>query len=180
MAQAHPKNMNNSKTITNDVMYTTNLLEMKVILSMNQIGTNMTKKNLQNTISHFISGKCIEEGYVQPNTINIKSYSSGIMKKDKIEFHVVFECKTYNPVEGSWIHNCKVQSVTKAGIHANVHDKQSNIPATVFIIRDHFIGNTQFNEVKEQDLIDVKVIGTRFELNDSCIEILGNLMPRKK
>ena len=53
-----------AKTINNDVLYATNLLEMKITLLMSEIGTNKTKVNLQKTISHFIGGKCIEEGYV--------------------------------------------------------------------------------------------------------------------
>lgn len=165
---------------SNDVLYTNNMLEMKVILMPSQVGKNATKNNLRDTIIHFISGKCIEEGYVQPQTIEIVSYSSGILKGDKIEFHVVFQCQTYNPAEGAWIHNCKVKSVTKAGIHADVYDNKNNIPTTVFIIRDHFMSNTYFNSIKEDDLIDIKVIGSRFELNDPHVEILGNLMPKQK
>ena len=165
-----------AKQVHNDVLYSTNILEMKVALLMSQIGTNATKSNLQKTIAHFIGGKCIEEGYVQPNSIQIKTYSSGSFKGDRVEFHVVFSCKTYHPVEGAWIHQCKVKSVTKAGIHANVYDTQNNVPATVFVIRDHFATNHYFNQIKEDDAIDVKVIGSRFELNDPCVEILGNLM----
>ena len=167
------------KQVSND-LYFTNLLEMKVILNMNQIGTTVTKTNLKSSIDTFISGKCIEEGYVQPNSIEIKSYSVGNLKSNLIEFHVVFECKTYNPAEGSWISNCKVQSVTKAGIHANTFDRNNNIPATVFVIRDHFSENKYFQDIKEDDLIDIKVIGTRFELNDRCVEVLGDLMPKSK
>lgn len=166
-----------AKTINNDVLYATNLLEMKITLLMSEIGTNKTKVNLQKTISHFIGGKCIEEGYVQPNSIEVKSYSSGSLKGERVEFHVVFACKTYHPVEGAWIHNCKVKSVTKAGIHANIFDSQGNIPATVFVIRDHFINDPYFGQIKEEDVINVKVIGSRFELNDPCVEVLGNLMP---
>lgn len=172
------KRDNENKQSSDDILYTTNLLEMKVILKINEIGTNITKKNLQSSIENFIGGKCIEEGYVKPGSVEIKSHSTGNLKSEFIEFHVVFECKMYNPAEGSWIHNCKIQSVTKAGIHANIYDKDNDIPATVFVIREHFTNNSYFNEAKENDLIDIKVIGTRFELNDNCVEILGNLMPK--
>ena len=171
---------NTEKKQSFNYLYYTNLLEMKVILNMNQIGTTVTKKNLKSSIESSISGKCIEEGYVQPNSIEIKSYSAGNLKSNLIEFNVVFECKTYNPAEGSWISNCKVQSVTKAGIHANTFDRNNNIPATIFVIRDHFSENKYFQEIKEDDLIDIKVIGTRFELNDSFVEVLGALMPKAK
>ena len=167
-----------NKSFDNDLLYSTNLLEMKVTLLMTQIGTgNMTKNNLQKTIKHFIEGKCVEEGYVQPGSVSINTYSSGSLKGERVEFHVIFSCNTYNPVEGSWINNCKVKSVTKAGIHANVFDSKHNIPANVFIIRDHFGTSDYFNKVREDDTVNVKVIGCRFELNDTCVEVLGNLMP---
>ena len=162
-----------------DILYIAKMLEMRVTLLPMEIGTNVTKENLRITLESFIGGKCIEEGYVKPNTIKIQSYSAGVLKKDRIEFHVVFECKTYNPAEGSWIKQCRVSSVTKAGIHADVVDEENNIPATVFIIRDHFGDNKYFNTIQEQDIINVKVIGVRFELNDPFVEILGNLMPKE-
>lgn len=163
-----------------DVLYNSTMLEMKVTLLPSQIGKVVTKENLRDSIEYFIGGKCIEEGYVQPQTVDLKTYSSGSLKGDKVEFHVVFECKTYRPAEGTWIYGCHVKSVTKAGIHANIYDKLNNVPATVFVIRDHLGNKPQFNDIQENDRINIKVIGSRFELNDPCVEILGDLMPADK
>jgi len=179
--KVNQKAKQNNKPITHDGLYFNNILEMKILLLPRHIGVGTTKENLKSSIQHYIEGKCIKEGYVKPGTVNIKTYTSGTLKGDKIEFTVIFECKTYNPAEGSWI-DCKVRSVTKAGIHADVFDDKSNIPATVFVLRDHFAENKYFNTISEDDNISVKVIGTRYELNDSCVEILGNLMmpPKNK
>jgi len=165
----------------NRILYTPAMLEMNVLLAPNEIGTNKTKENLRIAIAYFIEGKCISEGYVKPKSVSVETYSSGIIKRDKIEFCVVFRCETCSPVEGTWLHRCKVKSVTKAGIHADVYDDQNNIPATIFVIREHFLEHplsSYFHSIKENDLITVKVIGTRFELNDPCIEVLGDLMPK--
>lgn len=153
------------------------LLEMRVTLFMNEIGGNKTKENLRKSVSHFIEGKCISEGYVKPNTVNVQSYTSGTIKGEKVEFLVVFECSICNPSEGTRIHNCKVNSKTKAGIHASVKDGNFT-PVTVFVIRDHFLENRNYEDVKEGDLIDISVIGSRFELNDACVEVLGKLLPK--
>lgn len=172
---------NDTENFSIDMLYSTNILEMNVLLKPSQIAVNFTKENLKYSIVSKIEGKCIEEGYVQPDTVHIQTYSSGTLKGEYVEFAVVFECKTFNPAEGSWIKDCKVQSVTKAGIHANVFDSRKNNPATIFIVKEHFENNKYFNEIKEDDLITIKVIGSRFELNDPCVEILGNLMnPQKK
>jgi len=157
-----------------------NMLEIKVVLFPMEIGLNQTKINLQKKVAYHIEGKCIAEGYVKPGSIVVHTYSSGAIKGDKIEFNVVFYCLVCNPPEGSLIPNCTVRSVTKAGIHANVFDNNNNIPVSVFVVRDHFIENRLFNGIKENSIITVKVIGSRFELNDECVEVLGSIVSEEK
>jgi len=161
---------------SNESLYMKNLLEMKVVLSPMEIGENTTKQNITHIISSHIEGKCIREGYVKPKSVKITQYSCGLVKGEFVEFSVLFECLTCIPVEGTWIKQCKVRSITKAGIHADAYDNHGNIPVTVFVARDHFNTNSYFNSIKENDMINIKVIGNRFELNDECIEVLGNLI----
>jgi DNA-directed RNA polymerase subunit E'/Rpb7 len=159
-------------------LYIRNLLEMNVILYPNEIGQNKTRQNLQDSISQKIGGKCIEEGYVQPGSIDVKQYSSGLVKGDTVEFHVVFQCYTSNPVEGTNI-ECTIKSITKAGIHAEAHDNKGYMPVTVFVARDQFVESPLFQKYTEDSIgqnITIKVIGTRFELNDECVEVLGELI----
>jgi DNA-directed RNA polymerase subunit E'/Rpb7 len=156
-------------------LYARIMLEMKAILLPMQIGQNKTEKNLQQIITSKIEGKCIQEGYVQPNSVKILSYSAGLVKTEYIEFNVVFECKTCNPVEGTILYNCVCTSVTKGGIHADIYDKYRNIPATVYIHRDHFAENRLFQSIEKQSKFDMRVIGVRFELNDPCVEIIGEI-----
>ena len=157
-------------------LYSRNMLEMKVILLPQEIGVNKTDKNLQQKIVNTIEGRCIEEGYVKPKSVKILRYSTGLVKTPHIEFSVVFECKTCNPTEGLILRECVCTSVTKGGIHANIYDNHRNIPVTVYIHRDHFAENRVFQSVKKDDVFDVTVIGARFELNDPCVEIIGEIL----
>jgi hypothetical protein len=156
------------------------MLEMKVILLPNQIGENKTVKNLKQWIVRQIEGKCIQEGYVKPNSINILRYSSGLVKTQYIEFSVVFECKTCNPTEGLILHNCVCTSVTKGGIHGDIYDNHQNIPVTVYVYRDQFVNNRDFQSIEKDNKFDIKVIGARFELNDPCVEVIGEILGHKK
>ena len=159
-----------------DALYMKCMLEIFVLLLPSQIGTNgKTKENLRESIEYYIGGKCIVEGYVKPNSIQLVKYTNGTVKLDKIEFLVVFECLVCNPVEGMWLNDCKVKSVTKAGIHAHKYDENNNVPVTVFVIRDHYVHNHRFQSVQEDDSIDVIVIGQRFELNNKNIEVIAEL-----
>jgi hypothetical protein len=71
---------------------------------------------------------------------------------------------------------CKVKNITKAGIHAEVKDNEDNIPIIVFIARDHNYSNYLFDEVEKDKVINAKIIGVRFELNDPSITAIAYLM----
>jgi hypothetical protein len=108
--------------------------------------------------------------------LSVNAAVASVSKGDKVEFTVVFQCKICNPVEGMWLNHCKVKSITKAGIHAEVVTENDIVPVTVFIAKDHYVTNAYFNSVKENDDIRVKVIGSRFELNDPYICVIGQLL----
>ena len=155
-------------------VYINSLLTQKIILSISEIGKNI-KQNLEQKIISSNEGRCITHGFIRPNSVKIVSYSSGLVNGDKVEFQAVFECMICNPVEGMII-NCVVKTITKAGIHAEVVTENDIVPVTVFIAKDHYVTNAYFNAVKENDDIRVKVIGSRFELNDPYICVIGQLL----
>jgi len=174
------KNQKDTSKKNNDhVLYSRSMLEMKVILLPNQIGENKTANNLIQKIASKIEGKCIQEGYVQPKSVKIIRFSAGLVKTEYIEFAVVFECKTCYPAEAAILYNCVCTSVTKGGIHADIFDSRGNIPATVYIHRDHFAEKRAFQMIEKGAVFDMRVIGVRFELNDPCVEIIGEIWVSK-
>jgi len=155
-------------------VYVKSMLTSKIVLSINEIGKNV-KQNLETMISRTMEGKCIKEGYIKPGSSRILTYSSGVVNGEKIIFDTVFECNVCHPVEGMWI-ECITKTITKAGIHAEVIDDKGNVPITVFIARDHHFKDKQFSDVGENVKITVRVIGVRFEYNDSYICVIGKLL----
>ena len=153
--------------------YIPSILSMKIILSINEIGRNI-KQNLERMIVSKTEGKCIVEGYIRPDSVRILTYSSGKVHLGTVEFHTTFECMVCHPVEGMLV-KCSCKTITKAGIHAEVVDKKGNTPITVFVARDHHILNHLFEEVVENSILIVSIIGVRFELNDSNICAIGTL-----
>ena len=156
-----------------DDVYIESLLTTKVELSITDIGENLISQ-LQYVIEQKHEGKCIVEGYIKPGSVKIKNYSSGTVKGEYIVFHIVWTCLVCNPVEGMLI-KCNTKTITKAGIHAEVIDENGNIPITVFIARDHHFTHKDYNSITENSLIEIAVIGTRFELNDPYICVIAKL-----
>jgi DNA-directed RNA polymerase subunit E'/Rpb7 len=155
-------------------VYIKSLLNMKVVLSITEVGKNI-KQNLERMISKKTEGRCIAEGFIRPGSISVISYSSGTVNNEKVEFQTVFECMVCHPVEGMLI-ECDTKTITKAGVHAEVVDKNGVVPITVFVARDHHYTDRQFAEIKENMKITIRVIGVRFELNDPYICVIGKLV----
>ena len=151
-------------------IYMHNLMTRKVQLPFRIIGENI-KENLHQKLQ-ILEGKCINEGYVKSNSINIITYSSGIIKGNTVIFEVVFEALICRPVEGMKI-KCVIKNITKAGIRAETDESVS--PVVIFVARDHYYNNDYFTSRKEKDKITINVIGIRYELNDKYISIIADL-----
>ena len=146
---------------------------------MNYVGDSL-KENIEKKMKELYEGKCSKEGYIRPDSIKIINYSSGLITDDGvfIKFEVVFEAMVCFPVEGMLI-ECTAVSITKAGIRAEVK-KYDPSPLVIFVARDHFHNSPYFSSVKENDDINVRVIGQRFELNDKNVSVIAELVEPKK
>jgi DNA-directed RNA polymerase subunit E'/Rpb7 len=153
--------------------YIPSILSMKVVLPISDVGKNI-KQNLELLIVSKTEGKCIVEGFVRPDSVNILTYSTGKVNSGNVEFHTTYECMVCYPVDGMLV-KCVCSTITKAGIHAEVVDQKGNIPITVFIARDHHINSDLFKRVTVNAKLIVSIIGVRFELNDSTICVISKL-----
>lgn len=163
--------MSRKKTIS--TIYFKNVLVREISIPINNIGSNL-KNIIKAKLANSLEGKCSKEGYIKKGSIEILTYSCGILECGSVNFSVSFECLVCNPVEGMVI-KCKVSNVTKAGIRASYYNNIES-PITVFIARDHYFNQSTFVKVKEDDIITTKVIGIRFELNDTNIYIISELV----
>lgn len=157
----------NDSTIFNE-----SILEKKITIPFQMVGSNL-KQLLENKLSKKYEDKCIEEGFVKKNTIQVINYSGGEIFGNDITFDVVFSCDICLPVENMIITG-EVQNITKAGIKAQLHNYEKS-PLVIFISRDHHYDDATFSNIAENDIISVKIIGHRFELYDSYISVIAEL-----
>ena len=148
------------------------LITKSIPISINNIG-NSIKETLEKAIAFQVEGKCIVEGYIKPNTVEIITFSSGLVQGSIVVFDVVFQCYVCSPVEGMHI-TCIAKHINKAGIRAEIDETPT--PVVIFIARDHNYTSPLFAQIKENDEIKVRVIGQRFELNDKYISIIAELI----
>jgi DNA-directed RNA polymerase subunit E'/Rpb7 len=155
-------------------IYSRSIITRKITLPITAVGQNL-KQTLEEYIVFHFEGKCVVEGFIKPLSSKIITHSSGIVNMGvNISFEVVFECEVCFPVEGT-ILSCIVKTNTKAGLTAESANEKPS-PIIIFIARDHHYTNSQISDSKEGDMINVRVIGQRFELNDKYISIIGELI----
>lgn len=167
-------NMKSYKPTGDKSIYNQIMITRQIPIDIINIGQNL-KQTLLNIISNSVEGKCIEEGYIKSKSTKILTYSSGLIKGGQVIFEVVFECLACCPVEGMHI-KCRAVNITKAGIKAQIDDDSGDIPVVIFLARDHHYKMDYFSTVNVDELIKVRVIGQRFELNDEYISIIAELM----
>ena len=153
------------------------MIEKRLTLSILEMTENM-EKNITNYIRKKFTGKCIEEGYIHPGSIELKNYSAGKIGPHGINVCVLFTCLVCNPPAGMIV-SCTITELTKAGVHAVCSETyESDIikPVTVYILRDHEFMSPMFDKVKKGDVIRARILGTRFELNDPCINAVAEFV----
>ena len=156
-------------------IYMLSVLNRRVVLPFRSVGNNISELLVENLVNQY-EGKCVKEGFIKKNSVRILNFSAGKCSGTNVLFNVSFECLVCCPIEGM---NMKVvvKNVTKAGLKCEV--KGDNSPIIAFIARDHHFKNKDFSKIKVDDDILIKVVGTRFELNDTYISLIGELLNKK-
>ena len=157
-------------------IYAPVMITKRVPIPIINVGNNI-KQTLERMVAHLIEGRCIVEGYVKPGSVKVETYSSGMLSSSDVVYDVIVRCLVCSPVEGMHI-DCIAKSITEsAGIKAEVDETPS--PIIVYVARDHHFSNKSFSKVSVGDNIKVRVIGQRFELNDTYISVIAELIEDK-
>lgn len=161
----------NQQTIRD--IYSKSQITRTIQLSFSCIGKR-THETIEKVIVDMVENKCIHEGYVRPNSVHIKTYSSGLIDGKNVRFEVIFECDIFFPVAGSLL-SCVARTVNKAGIMGESESLQPT-PFKLHIMRDHSNMNTYFQSIGVGDKFVARVIQTKFEINDKFISIVAELV----
>ena len=169
-------------------LYNKEIIQFKVLIPFNEIDKNL-EGSLINYAKKNIMGKCHKEGYISYDYVKIIQYSSAKIENSNLHFNVFYEFHVFNPHENMEIY-CKIQSITKIGVKAVVDENKKNNPIIVFASRmhnEHIFSNMSIDNendddmnIKEGDVILVKTLGFRFEINDPNISILGFIIEENR
>ena len=171
------------------ILYTPQLVHAKVQIPFAEIGSysaqgSSSDKMIENYFKDYarkhLVNKCHKEGYISSSPFKIVSYSAGKSIHTNVIYDVVFEFKICYPYEGMMI-QCIIQSITKIGIKAVVDNDEYENPIVVFASHLHnpniceSDGASSDKGFKEGQIIQVKVLGFRFEINDPSIYVIAEI-----
>jgi hypothetical protein len=159
------------KLIDTSNLYSQAIIQEKIKIKFNKLSNNMTKF-FETYADKEIECKCRNEGYVRSGSSSVLTYSTGLLNSDSIIYNVAYSVDICFPYENMEI-ECKIKNITKIGIRAII--SEHNNPIVMFISREHN-PDKDFEQYKENQIIKVRVIGHRFELNDTYISVIGELM----
>jgi DNA-directed RNA polymerase subunit E'/Rpb7 len=153
-------------------LYIKNIITKKLSIPVKYVGINI-KQVLEDILKKEFEGKCCIDGYVKKGSSKIITYSCGNIRGNVAIFTIVYEYLVCNPPNGMRI-SCIVNNITNAGI-MGVANNSDVSPVNIFIARDHHYSIPYFSQLKNEDIVMIRVIGQRFELNDSAVFIIAEL-----
>ena len=185
------KRINVSGDLMKQNIYNAEILNFKVKFKFNDLTQNLNEKFIQYAKKN-IMGKCHKEGYISNNHVRIIDYSSALLDGHNVYFDVNYEFMICYPYEGMVL-SCKIQNITKIGVKGVLSEDDNENPIIVFASRIHNesilsdvdemdeennedIVRNKINSIKMNNIMKVKVIGFRFEINDPYLSVLGEII----
>lgn len=161
-----------TSTIKNQNIYTKVIDNYNLTIEFKKLSNNIFDY-LEKNLKDLLEGNCNVEGYIKKNSVKLLSHSVGELFGNNIKFSLIYEALISNPPESNII-ECKVLSITKVGIRGQLNSDET--PFIIFVARDHHYNNDTFSKININDIINVKVLGKRFELYDKYISIIAELI----
>ena len=154
-----------------DNIYFNSLLTKKIHIESRYLDENIDNY-IEKYLKNKVEGSCIDEGYIEPDTVKIITKSVGSLLGSRftgdVTYNIAYSANVCNPVIGNVI-DCKVKFINKVGILGN------NGPLTILVPRQIQDENDNINKINENDIIKVEVIAKKFYLNSKEIKIVGKI-----
>lgn len=151
--------------VNTDPIYQEKILSDVIHLRPNQLNyPNISDIILQN-LKDKVEGRCISEGYIKPESVEIVSRNSGIMENHDFSASLTYTIKYKGeiciPRIGQFV-ECIVDTHDDTNSVCYIEDEDSS-PMEIYLFRDHYIGNADYVNLKPGDKILIKIMKTQIE-----------------
>jgi len=169
-----------------DSLFIRALLNDNVKLKPKFVTKNSTKFILERLKKTF-EGCCTYHGYIKVDSIEIVKVSCGLIKDVTLNgdtiFNVTYYADVCNPIIGSVV-SAKVVNTNMFGILA---ENGVDIDGTFYPILEIIVAknssvksDVDLEKIKIGDVVNIEVVGKKFELNDLKITVVGKVIENQK
>lgn len=118
-----------------------------------------------------VGNKCIKEGFVKKNNIEILKRSIGLVDcihfNARVCYHITYTAEICNPMDGTIIEGA-VSQINKMGALVVVE------PISIVLPKQHHGDDLSiFKTLQIGDRVEIRIIGSNYELFDKTIEAAG-------
>ena len=150
-------------------------LSRPIQIPVAQISGETKVENLfKSILDSELEGKCAVEGFIKKGSIVLSKYSVGILKEHQVCFTVNFTADVLYPVKDQ-ILKCTVIGPNHYGLHCKLKEEGHSEACDIYIPRDHHHPTARLSKYSAGSDIEVKVAGSRFEVNDQQITVIASI-----
>lgn len=133
---------------------------------------------IERKLKEKVEGYCIKPGFVMQGSIKILSRSLGLMNNANFNgittYKVRYSAEVCNPAVGQII-ECIVGGIDKSQIICYI-DTPNKSPVEIYLFKHHHVGNIDFSLLKEGDIVNVKIAGSKYKYRDLQIIAIAEFL----
>ena len=162
-------------------IYHTRILSENIQLMPKTLNTYDLDKVILDILKKKVEGKCISDGFIKLDSVEIVSRSLGCMENHvfngSVSYFLKYKADICSPTTGQVI-ECYVETNDETNSVCYVGDETTS-PVEIYLFRENYVGNAEYASLKQGDRIAVRVLKTQVEFgNDKILvgaEFLGKI-----
>jgi DNA-directed RNA polymerase subunit E'/Rpb7 len=166
-------------------LYQTSTASCKIHIHPKWLTTEDLDEAIANEIKQKVEGNCNRDGYVKKGSVTVIKRSAGMATSNEtnglVSFDVVYQVQICFPVANQKM-ICRIKTSNKIGFHVipcyehgqEKLDEDEN-PLVIIIPKQRVDSKTILPHLKENLFVLVRIIGSRFDLGDDKISVVGTI-----
>jgi DNA-directed RNA polymerase subunit E'/Rpb7 len=131
-----------------------------------------------NKLKNKVEGKCISDGYIKEESVEIISRSLGMLLNHdfdaNVNYEIMYSANVCNPREGQ-ILEVVVDTVDETNTVCYHIDEEIS-PIEIYLFKQHYLENKEYIGLKKGDKILVKILETQIEFGSEKILAIAEFL----
>ena len=169
-----------------DALFVRSIVRDVMLLKPHQLGSNY-REVIQAQLRDRLEGACGRHGFVLPGSIALQKVSHGKLEaatlNGDVRFDVHYFASVCNPPVGAVV-SARAVTTNRFAVLAHAGVMQPNgdfLPVVEIIVAKQGLdvqSEIDLEEIKPGDVMNVEVVGKRFQLNDDRISVIGRAVAK--